>query len=82
MPDMSDADAEKMVEAAVMSMAEGIPMQVSCDELGVELLETLDTGGRPPELQLAMMAASLAAALKIIKRSVLNTPTTEKDTNR
>lgn len=77
---MSDADAEKTLERSVMSMADGIPPQVPCHVLGRELLDTLSNEGRRPlDLQMAMMAASLAAALKIINRSVLNTPTTEKD---
>lgn len=78
----ADADAEAAVDRSVMSMAEGIPMDASHAQLGAELLDTLGTGGRTPELQLVMMATSLAAALKIIKRSVLNTPTTDKDTTR
>lgn len=79
---MSDSkklrEAEDDLTKIVMGMADGIPLDIPSSLLGRELLDTLaGDGSRTPERQSQMLASALAAALKIINRSILNTPTKE-----
>lgn len=77
----SAREAEARLERAVMAMVDGVPQDIPSSVLGRELLDSLAAEGqRDTAKQLTMMAAALSCALKIIARSNLNTPTTEKDT--
>lgn len=64
---MNDTEAEERLIGSVMKMAEAIPLESSCAVLGVELIRTMGEG-RDEQTKLVMMAAALAAALKVINR--------------